>query len=117
MASGVINNIYGEVSLVASEGVTISTYSITKVGNLVAGIVDIMLTSSSNTWKNLFSVTPVPYFSNSYYPNAKVPSVRTGNGEYAGMVEINSDGLFRIYPIQSLSNNSISFSFAYKTNS
>lgn len=98
-------------TVTASGSNVIAFSSVAQIGNLVSGSVEITIASASLTvWQNVATIDVKPT------NNVKFPAVRTGNGSYTGMFEINTDGLVRLFSTQALSSNNVAFTFGYRTN-
>lgn len=100
----------GSLTFTPETGVTVTSESIGSVGNMAYGTMEMQVTATQNTWITLGTFNKNPY----QYASPVVPCVRTGNGTYSGMVQISREHGVRLYSTQGLSNNAISFSFAYK---
>ena len=98
-------------TVTASGSNVIAFSSIAQIGNLVGGSIEITIASASLTvWQNVATIDVKPT------NNVMFPAVRTGNGSHTGMIEINTDGLVRLFSTQALSSNNVAFTFSYRTN-
>lgn len=98
-------------TVTASGSNVIAFSSIAQIGNLVGGSIEITIASASLTvWQNVATIDVKPT------NNVTFPAVRTGNGSHTGMIEINTDGLVRLFSTQALSSNNVAFTFSYRTN-
>lgn len=105
MASGVVYPT-GEVSVSFTSQSPVST-----INNFTAKIIDgyliinynlLLSSASSNNWYTLGTL--------SVHPSAtgtRQTSVKSADGSYGGMVEVNTSGQFRLYAKQSYSNNAV----------
>ena len=104
LKSGLTNSL----TFTPASGVTVSHSSIGAFNGLAYGSLEVNLTATANTWKNIGTL------SKRTSDDVIMPCVRTGNGTLAGMVKVESSNVM-LYPTQQLSSNAIGFTFAFKT--
>lgn len=96
------------------------SYSLTQVGNLVAGVINVAPNSgssySANTWYEVGTISKVPSINGStsgFEEMSRFCATIAGTGEYGGIVDVKSDGKVKVYPIVGAS--SLSINLAYMT--
>lgn len=109
MESSLNSNLVKVVTFTVASGSAVNFKSLTGIGSLVGGSLEVQTTTSASTWKLLGTISHAPSEA------VSVPCVRTGNGTFCGMVKIGTNKEIQLYSTQALSGNAIGFSFAYRT--